>query len=103
MQAHTRRLFVDYAALSNNQCVSEQLVALGRKRIHFHGNRRQNAGVEHALLEQLTLFSNESIILEDVDTHRSPFRRRVKAQTKRRQSADKAQTNARKRWHGAIN
>ena len=48
--------------------------------------RRQNAGVEHALLEQLTLFSNASIVLEDVDIHRSNSRRRVKTQTKRRQS-----------------
>ena len=36
--------------------------------------RCQNAGVEHALLEQLMLFSNASIVLEDVDTHRSNFR-----------------------------
>ena len=48
--------------------------------------RRQNARVEHSLLEQLTLFPNASIVLEDVDTHRSDFRRRVNAQTKRRQS-----------------
>ena len=47
--------------------------------------RRQNARVERALLEQLTLFSNASIVLEDVDTHRSNFRRRVNTQTKRRQ------------------
>ena len=40
----------------------------------------------HALLEQLTIFSNASIVLEDVDTHRSTLCRRVKAQTKRRQS-----------------
>ena len=44
--------------------------------------RRQNARVEYALLEQLTLFPNASIVLEDVDTHRSNFRRRVNAQTK---------------------
>ena len=43
--------------------------------------RRQNARVEHALLEQLTLLPNASIVLEDVDTHRSNFRRRVKTQT----------------------
>ena len=48
--------------------------------------RRQNARVEHSLLDKLTLFSNASIVLEDVDTHRSNFRRRVNAQTKRRQS-----------------
>ena len=53
--------------------------------------RRQNARVEHSLLEKLTLFPNASIVLEDVDTHRSNFRRRVNAQT-----------IARKRWHGAI-
>ena len=47
---------------------------------------RQNARVEHALLEQLTLFPNASIVLEDVDTHRSNSRRGVNAQTKRRQS-----------------
>ena len=52
--------------------------------------RRQDARVKHALLEQLTLFPNASIVLEDVDTHRSNFRRRVKTQT-----------IARKRWHGA--
>ena len=43
--------------------------------------RRQNTEVEHALLEQLTLFSNASIVLEDVGAHRSNFRRRVKTQT----------------------
>ena len=48
--------------------------------------RRQNARVEHALLEKLTLFLNASIVLEDASTHRSNFRRRVNAQTKRRQS-----------------
>ena len=49
--------------------------------------RRQNVRVEHALLEQLTLFPNATIVLEDVDTHRSSnFRRCVKTQTKRRQS-----------------
>ena len=41
--------------------------------------RRQNAGVEHALLE-LAFLSNASIVLEDVDTHRSTLRHRVKAQ-----------------------
>ena len=46
----------------------------------------QNAGVEHALLEQLTLFPNASIVLQDVDTHRSTLRRHVKTQTKCRQS-----------------
>ena len=49
-QAHTGRLFVDYAALSNNRGVSDQLGAFGRKRIHFDGNWRLNAGVEHVLL-----------------------------------------------------
>ena len=48
--------------------------------------RRQNARVEHSLLEKLTLFPNASIVLEDVDTHRSTLGRRVNAQTKRRQS-----------------
>ena len=48
--------------------------------------RRQNAGVEHALLEKLTLFPNASIVLENVDTHRSTLGRGVNAQTKRRQS-----------------
>ena len=52
-QAHTGGLFV---ALSNNRCFSDQLEVLGRQRIHFHGNRRLNAGVEHALVEQLTFF-----------------------------------------------
>ena len=42
--------------------------------------------IEHSLLEKLTLFPNASIVLEDVDTHRSNFRHRVNAQTKRRQS-----------------
>ena len=42
--------------------------------------------VEHSLIEKLTLFPNASIVLEDVDTHRSNFCRRVNAQTKRRQS-----------------
>ena len=35
-QAHTGRLLVDYAALSNNRRVADQLGALGRKRIDFH-------------------------------------------------------------------
>ena len=45
-----------------------------------------NARVEQALLEKLTLFPNASIVLEDVDTHRSTLGRGVNAQTKRRQS-----------------
>ena len=44
------------------------------------------------LLEQLTFFSNASIVLEDVDTLRSPVRHLMKAQIV-----------ARKRWHGARN
>ena len=60
--------FVDYAALSNNRCVSDQLGALGLKRIHFHSIQRLNAGIEHALHEQLTFFSNASIVVADVDT-----------------------------------
>ena len=43
-QAHTGRLFVDYAALSNNRCVPGQLGTLERKRKHFHVNWGQNAG-----------------------------------------------------------
>ena len=35
-QAHTGRLFVDYAALSNNRCVSDQLGTFGRRCIHVH-------------------------------------------------------------------
>ncbi len=35
-QAHTGRLSVDYAALSNNRCVSDQLGTFGRQRIHVH-------------------------------------------------------------------
>ena len=46
---------------------------------------RLNAGVEHALLEQLTFFSNAIIVLEGVGTHGSTLRRRVEAQTKRRE------------------
>ena len=65
-QAHAGRLFVDYAALSNNRCLSDQLRAFGLKRIHFHVNWRLNVGVEHALLEQQTLFSNASIVLASV-------------------------------------
>ena len=33
--------------------------------------RRQDARVEHSLLEKLTLFPNASIVLEDVDTRRA--------------------------------
>ena len=72
---------MDYAALSNNRRVFDQLGTFARPRY-----RRQNARVEHSLLEKLTLCPNASIVLEDVDTHRSNFRRRVNAQTKRRQS-----------------
>ena len=77
------------------QAHTDQLGALGRKRIHFHGNRRPNAGVEHALLEQLMFLSNARIVLEDVDTQ-VDF-------TSPRKSADKMQTIARKRWYGAKN
>ena len=74
---------VDFLGLRGafEQSVSDQLGVIGRKRIHFHGNRRLNAGVEHVLLEQLTFLSNASIVLEDADTHRPTLRRRVKAQT----------------------
>ena len=75
---------MDYAALSNNRRVSDQLGALGRWRIHVHVTGDKT--LEHALLEQLTLFPNASIVIEDVDTHRPNFPRRVKTQTKRRQS-----------------
>ena len=34
--AHTGRLYVDYAALSNNRRVSDQLGTFGRRRIHVH-------------------------------------------------------------------
>ena len=51
-----RSPFVDYTALSNNRYISDQTGALGRKHIHFHGIQRLNAGVEHALLDQLTFF-----------------------------------------------
>ena len=81
---------MDYAARSNNRCVSNQLGTFGRPAYSRPRYRRQNAGVEHALLEQLTLFSDASIVLEDVDTHRSNFRRRINSQT-----------IARKRCHGA--
>ena len=77
---------MDYAALSNNRCVSDQLGTFGRRRIHAHVTGDKTQRVEHALLEQLTLFPNASIVLEDLDTHRSNFRRRVNVQTKRRQS-----------------
>ena len=77
---------MDYAALSNNRCVSDQLGTFWTPVYSRPCYRRQNAGVEQALLEKLTLFPNASIVLEDVDTHRSNFRRRVNAQTKRRQS-----------------
>ena len=84
-QAHTGRLSVDYAALSNNRCFRStgNVWTPAYSCLRY---RRQNAGVEHALFEQLTLFPNASIVFEDVDTHRSDFRRRVNAQTKRRQS-----------------
>ena len=45
--------------------------------------------LEHALLEKLTLFPNASIVLENVDTHRSTLGRGVNAQTKRRHGARK--------------
>ena len=79
---------MDYAALSNSRCVSDQLGVLGSWMPAYSHPcyRRQNVGVEHALLEELMLFLNVSSVLENVDTHRSNFRRRVKAQTKRRQS-----------------
>ena len=62
--ASTHRLtFVDYATLSNNRCVSDQLRALRAYILPRY--RRLNAGVEHALFEQLALFSNASIVLEE--------------------------------------
>ena len=48
--------------------------------------RRLDARVEHALLEQLMLFSNACIVLEDADTHRSTLHHRVNTHTKRGQS-----------------
>ena len=88
MQAHSDRLFEDYAAVSNKRCVSDQL---GRKRIHFHVNRRLNAGVELELLEQLTFFKRKHCF------------RRCRHTQSMRKNADKTETNARKRWHGARN
>ena len=68
-----------------NAAFSDQLGALGRQHIRVHVTGDKTQRVEHALLEQLTLFPNTSIVLEDVDKHRSNFCR-VKTQTKRRQS-----------------
>ena len=81
----TVRVRKDYTRLHvylGCRCVSDQLGTFGRRRIHW----RQNARVEHSLLEKLTLFPNASIVLENVDTHRSTLGRGVNAQTKRRQS-----------------
>ena len=112
----TIRLYVCLKAATGRPRVSAFLPAIGRRRhtyrsifcglcgaleqsLHLRSTRsawtqayslscyqRLNTGVEHALLEQLTFFSNASIILEDVDTHRSTLLQCVKAQTKCRQS-----------------
>ena len=58
-RAHAGCLFVYYFALSNNRCISGELGALGRKRIHFQRNWRVTAGVERALLEQLAFFDRK--------------------------------------------
>ena len=87
---------MDYAALSNNRCISDQLGALGRKRIHAHvtGDRTQS---RTCATRTAGVFPNASIVLEDVDTHTQvDF-------MLQRESADKMQIIARKRWHGARN
>ena len=56
--------------------VSDQPRALGRKRIHFHGNRRLNAGVEHVRLSNWQFFKRNQFF-DDASTHRSPLRRRA--------------------------
>ena len=48
--------------------------------------RRRNAIVEQSLLEQLTLFSNVSIVRDDAATHRSKYRRRISNSATREQS-----------------
>ena len=45
------------------RCISDQLDALGCKRIQFHSNLRPSAGVEHALLWTTGAFSNASRLL----------------------------------------
>ena len=86
---HTGRLIVYYAALSNNRRVSDQLGEYSRPCY-----RRQNPRVGHALLGQLTLFSESK--------HCSRRRRYTEVEsTSPRKCADKTQIIARKRWHGA--
>ena len=86
---HTGRLIVYYAALSNNRRVSDQLGEYSRPCY-----RRQNPRVGHALLGQLTLFSESK--------HCSRRRRYTQVEsTSPRKCADKTQIIARKRCHGA--
>ena len=91
---HTGRLFVDYAALSIEQSLpfrstrsawTQHSMQLLQYCIQFHGNWRLSAGVEHALLEQLTFFRTQTLFSKTWTHTLSPLRRRVKAQIKRRQ------------------
>ena len=67
-------------------CVSEQRGSTWMPAHSRPSYRRLNAGVEHALLEKLTFFFRTQALFSKTQTHRSPIRHRIKAQTKRRQS-----------------
>ena len=83
---------MDCAAHSNKRCVFASTRSSWTPAYSRPCYRRHNAGVEHALLEQLTLFPNATIVLEDVDTHRSTLGRGTKMQTP--ESENTARRNA---------
>ena len=84
---------VDYAALSNNRCVSDQLGTFGRRRIHVH--------VTVTKRKSRTFATRETDVISE-RKHCSRRRRHTQVElSPPRKSADKTQTIARKRWHGA--
>ena len=78
---------MDYAALSNNRRVSDQLGTFGRQRIHVHmlpATKRKSR--TFATRETDVVSERKHCSRRRIDTHRSNFRCRINAQTKRRQS-----------------
>ena len=85
---------MDYAALSNNRCVSDQLGTFGRRRIHVHmlpATKRKSR----------TFATRETDVISE-RKHCSRRRRHTQVElSSSHKCADKTQTIARKCWHGA--
>ena len=85
---------MDYAALSNNRCVSDQLGTFGRRRII-------TSMLSATRLKSRTCATRETDVISECK-HCSRRRRHTQVElSSPLKCADKTQTIAGKRWHGA--